>query len=62
MVDVIENIFKVTVERDVEAERKILEALPREQIVETLLRTHVSTYFAALFLSSIDLLTYLIST
>lgn len=35
-------MFKVTVERDVEAERKVLEALPRDQIVETLLRAQVS--------------------
>ncbi|KAL1960740.1 hypothetical protein VTO42DRAFT_6570 [Malbranchea cinnamomea] len=36
--DVIEKMFKVTVERDLEAERKVLESLPREQIVEQLFR------------------------
>lgn len=44
MEDVIENMFKVTVERDIDAERKVLEALPRDQIVETLLKAQASAY------------------
>lgn len=41
-IEPIESKFGVSVERDIEAEKKILESLPRDQIVHQLLRARVS--------------------
>lgn len=43
--DIIEKMFNVTLGRDVETERKILESLPRDQLVEQLLHAHVRRFF-----------------